>query len=155
MYVRPHLDYGGIIYHKYDPEFKLDFTKKLESTQCSAALAVTGAWRGTNTDRLYEELGWTILQHRRWYRRLCHFYRLRNDQRPYYLYSEISQVCNLHCNLCRPNVNEPNVISTNRFSHTYVQNCMSEWNLSDETKREKLPNNFGVQTGGCAPGQAI
>ena len=44
--VRPHLDYGDIIYHKYDPEFKLDFTKKLESTQYSAALAVTGgmAW---------------------------------------------------------------------------------------------------------------
>ena len=40
--VRPHLDYGNIIYHKYDPEFKLDFTKKLESTQYSAALAMTG-----------------------------------------------------------------------------------------------------------------
>ena len=36
----------------------LNFTKKLESTQYSAALAVTGAWCGTNTDRLYEELGW-------------------------------------------------------------------------------------------------
>ena len=33
LYVRPHLDYGGIIYHRYDPEFELDFTKKLESTQ--------------------------------------------------------------------------------------------------------------------------
>ena len=27
LYVRPHLEYGDIIYHKYDPEFKLDFTK--------------------------------------------------------------------------------------------------------------------------------
>ena len=44
LYVRPHLDYGDIIYHKYDPEFKLDFTKRLESTQYSAALAVSGAW---------------------------------------------------------------------------------------------------------------
>ena len=57
LYVRPHLDYGDIIYHKYDPEFKLDFTKKLESIQYSEALVVTGARRGTNTDRLYEELG--------------------------------------------------------------------------------------------------
>ena len=54
LYVRPHLDYGDIIYHKYDPEFKLDFTKRLESTQYSAALAVSGAWRGTNTDKIYE-----------------------------------------------------------------------------------------------------
>ena len=91
LYLEPHLDYRDIIHHKYDPEFKLDFTKKLESTQYSVALAVTGAWRGTNTDRLYEELGWETLHYRRWYRRLCHFYKLGNDQRPYYLYSEIPQ----------------------------------------------------------------
>ena len=89
LYVRPHLDYGDIIYHKYDPEFKLDFTKKLESTQYSAALAVSGAWRGTNTDKLYQELGWQILYYRRWHRRLCHFYNLQNHQRPLYLFSEI------------------------------------------------------------------
>ena len=42
LYVRPHQDYGDIIYHRYDPEFQLDLTKKLESTQYSAALAVSG-----------------------------------------------------------------------------------------------------------------
>ena len=67
LYVGPHLDYGDIIYHKYDPEFKLDFTKRLESTQYSAALAVSGAWRRTNKDKIYEELGWEILYYR-WYR---------------------------------------------------------------------------------------
>ena len=29
LQVRPQLDYGDIIYHKHDPEFKLDFTKKV------------------------------------------------------------------------------------------------------------------------------
>ena len=91
LYVRPHLGHGNIIYHKYDPEFKFDFTKKLESTQYSAVLAVRGAWSGTNADKLYEELGWEILYYRRWKRRLCHFYKLRNDQRPLYLFSEILQ----------------------------------------------------------------
>ena len=57
LYVRPHLNYDDIIYHKYDPEFKLDFTKRLESIQHSAALVVSRAWRGTNTDKIYEELG--------------------------------------------------------------------------------------------------
>ena len=52
LYVRPHLDYGDIIYHKHDPDLKLDFTKKLESTQYSAALAVSGAWRGTSRQAL-------------------------------------------------------------------------------------------------------
>ena len=42
LYVRPHLLYDEIIYHKYDPELKRDFTKKLESIHYSAALAVTG-----------------------------------------------------------------------------------------------------------------
>ena len=32
LYVRPHLDYGDIIYHKYEPRMVLDFTKKLEAT---------------------------------------------------------------------------------------------------------------------------
>ena len=70
LYVRPHLYYDDIIYHKYDPEFKFDFTKKLESIQYSAALAVIGAWRGTNTDRLCEEVGWEILHYRKWYQML-------------------------------------------------------------------------------------
>ena len=30
LHFRPHLDYGDIIYHKYDPTMRLDFTNKLE-----------------------------------------------------------------------------------------------------------------------------
>ena len=85
LYVRPHLDYGDIIYHKYDPEMRLTFTQRLEQTQFSAALAVAGAWRGTNRQRLYEELGWESLYHRRWYRRLRHFFNLVRSQSSCYL----------------------------------------------------------------------
>ena len=53
LYVRPHLDYGDIICHEHDPDLKHDFTKKLESTKYSAALAVSGAWRGTSRQKLY------------------------------------------------------------------------------------------------------
>ena len=58
LYVRPHLDHCNIIYHKHDPDLKLDFTKKLESTQYSAALVVSGAWRGTSRQKFYDKLGW-------------------------------------------------------------------------------------------------
>ena len=65
LYVRPHFgdfgDYGDVLYHQYDPNFSLSLTTVLESVQYSAALAVTGAWRGTNTDKIYEELGWESL----------------------------------------------------------------------------------------------
>ena len=57
MYVRPHLDNSDVIYHKFDPELTLDFTKKIENVQYSAALAVSGAWRGTDKCKLYEGLG--------------------------------------------------------------------------------------------------
>ena len=70
--VRPHLDYGDMIYHKYDPSGRLNFTNKLEQTQYAAALAATGAWKGTSRDKLYKELGWETLYDRRWFRRLCH-----------------------------------------------------------------------------------
>ena len=48
LYVRPHLDYGDIIYHKYDPGMLLNFTQQLEQIQYKAAPAVTGAWMGTS-----------------------------------------------------------------------------------------------------------
>ena len=61
LYVRPHLDYGDIIYPRDDPQMQLNFTQRLEQTQCLAALAVTGAWRSTSSPRLYDELGWETL----------------------------------------------------------------------------------------------
>ena len=54
--------------------------------------------------KLLEELGWEILHYRGWYRRLCHFYKLQNNQRPSYLYSEIPQERTFHHDLRRANV---------------------------------------------------
>ena len=48
---------------------------RLESVQYSAAFAVTGAWKGTSRDEIYQELGWETLTDRRWYRRLTLFYK--------------------------------------------------------------------------------
>ena len=58
LHLRPHLNYGDFIYHKFDPELTLEFIKKLETVYYSAGLAVSGAWRGTNKCKLYEECGW-------------------------------------------------------------------------------------------------
>ena len=57
LHVRPHFDYGDIGYHKHDSNLTLDFTEKLESTQYTAVLAVSGAWGGTDMKELYDELG--------------------------------------------------------------------------------------------------
>ena len=65
LHVRLHLDYGDIVYHKYDPQVHLNFTQRLDRTKYCAALAVTGAWRGTSREPLYRELGWENLYYRR------------------------------------------------------------------------------------------
>ena len=62
-FVRSHLDYGDIL---YDQPTNESFTRKIESVQYNAALAITGAIRGTSRDKLYKELGLESLQSRRW-----------------------------------------------------------------------------------------
>ena len=58
MHVRPHLDYGDVIYHiphkmwEFSQSFKLTYQmERLEAVQYSAALAVTGAWKGTSREK--------------------------------------------------------------------------------------------------------
>ena len=75
--VRPHLDYCNIIYHippKINPPPQLStfdsLMEKLERVQYQAALAVTGAWHGSNCAKLNEELGWETLSDRHLCRRV-------------------------------------------------------------------------------------
>ena len=47
------LESGKMTYIRWN--YKME---NLESQQTKAALAVTGSWKGTNWDKLIEELGW-------------------------------------------------------------------------------------------------
>ena len=51
--VRPHLDFGDIIYDQTNNE---SFCQKLESYQYNATLAITGAIRGTSQTKIYKKL---------------------------------------------------------------------------------------------------
>ena len=81
-FIRPHLDYGDVIYHQPHNEV---FTNKIESVQYNAALAITGAIKGTSRERLYQELGLESLCDRRWYRRLILFFNIIKNKSPSYL----------------------------------------------------------------------
>ena len=50
----PHLDYGDIIYNQPNNQA---FSNKLKAVQYNAALAITGAIRGTSKTKVYQELG--------------------------------------------------------------------------------------------------
>ena len=103
MHVRPHLDYCDIIFHiplirsDFDSSLTLNYQMNiLERTQYQAALAVSGTWKGTNRDKIYEELGWESLDHRRMSRRLTQFYKIMNKFTPEYLRIP---ALSLHCHL--------------------------------------------------------
>ena len=98
MYVRPHLDYGDVIYHihhkicEFCQSFKLTYQmERLEAVQYSATLAVTGAWKGTSRKKIYDELGLESLDLRRWSRRLVLFYKMINHLTPDFTRSPIPQ----------------------------------------------------------------
>ena len=84
-FIRPHLDYGDIIYNQ---TYNDPFHQKMESVLHNAALAITGALRG----KLYQELGLESFCKRWWYRKLCYFFKIFKGQSPEYLRRILSSV---------------------------------------------------------------
>ena len=138
LYVRPHLDYGDVIYHI--PHNICEFShsvvltnvmEKLESVQYSAALAVTGAWRGTARDKLYDELGWESLNLRRWSRRLILFYKIVNNVTLDYTRYPIPHLKESNYDLRRRATIGQLRARTKGFQSSFYPNCISEWERLD------------------------
>ena len=90
---------------------------KLEQTQHSQ-LWLLVELGGVQTDRPYKELGWECLCHRRWYRRLCHFFKLLQSRSPgAYLMKSLLY------NLRNAVDYEINAAKTNRFLNSYFYNA--------------------------------
>ena len=104
VFIRSHLDYCDFIYHippiiRNSPlEISLNFLmESIEKVQYMSALAVTGAWRGSNRSKLYEEIGWETLSDRRMYRRLLQLYKITNSMTPEYLRNKLPPKKDLIC----------------------------------------------------------
>ena len=50
-----------------------------KSVQYNAALVITGTVNGFSRKMLYQELGLGSLHDRRWYRKLCFYYKIRHN----------------------------------------------------------------------------
>ena len=127
-FIRPHLDYGDIIYDNPTNEL---FCQKIESVQYRAALAITGCFRGTSRDRLYNELGLESLRDGRWCRRLVFFYKVINGLAPTYLNNYLPQDIDVSYNLRRPQVLHNLVSRTDRFQDSFFPYCVSKWKQLD------------------------
>ena len=127
-FVRPHLDYGDII---YDNSSNATFSQMIESVQYNAALAITGAIHGSSRDKLYQELGFESLHDRWWFRKLCFYYKIRHNMCPLYL-TDLLPIMKTSCYSLRLN-RAPTVpnFRTERFKSTFLPSCSSNWNQLD------------------------
>ena len=140
MYIRPHIDYADVLYHipnkdilaflSVDVNYDLHTSmKQVESVQYDAALAVSGAWRGSSRTKLYNELGWEPLYLRREVRRLCLFREILIDKNPPYLHDIVKPFQPRH-NSRSDDLNVP-FSRTDSHKNTFIPASVIKWNLLD------------------------
>ena len=141
-FIRPHLDYGDILYDKPNNE---NFQNKIEQVQYRACLAITNAIRGTSRERLYDELGLHSLIERRWRSKLIFFYKIMNGLLPEYLFSylDFSTQEKYSLRLSATSMIRHFPSKKKFFKNTFFPYCISEWNkLTVEIKNAKSINIF-------------
>ena len=131
--VRSHLDYCDVIYHIphtiHLPPLGLSLNtlmEKVEKIQYQAALAVTGAWQGSNRVKLYEEVGWESLSDRRMCKRLLQIHKIVDGRSPNYLRDKMPRNRRNLANL--PTVFHEIACRTDRYSNSFFPNGTSDWN---------------------------
>ena len=115
IFIRSQLDFADVI---YDQPCNSSFHEKLESIQCNACLTITGAIRGTSSEKLYQELGLESLKSRRWFRKLCNFYKILNEKFLSYLFDlipNLNRVCETR---------QSNNIPAIHTRHNYLKNSL-------------------------------
>ena len=132
--VRSHLDYCDIIYHEPAvinlPPIGLSLTMLMENVeriQYQAALAVTGTWKGSSRNKLYEELGWESLSDRRKCRRVLQLHKIINEETPPYLSNKLPRPRRVQHNATIATF--PNIFCrTNRYRNSFNPDAISSWN---------------------------
>ena len=100
------------------------FSSKLQTVQYNAALAITGAIKGTSRKKLYQEIGLEYLQQRRWMRRLFLFYKVVSTKLPAYMYDIIPPV---RQSQRHPNTSYSISCRTEYFKNSFFPCVIGEW----------------------------
>ena len=99
-------------------------------------MVVTGAWQGTNTEKIYEDLGWESLSKRRWFRRLIQIFKIQNNLTPNYLKGPIpsprTYTISTHGGNLIHLVND----KTDYYRNSFFPDAISIWNNSDHSLRK-------------------
>ena len=110
------------------------FHQKMETIQYNAAMATTGAIRGSSREKLYQELDLESLQQPRWYRKLCYFLKLTKNKSPKYIFNSILTIRSTCRSRNIGNTPQLNVRHT-FFRNPYFQSIVTEWNNLDKSIR--------------------
>ena len=90
-------------------------------------MAITGAITGTSTEKIYQELGLKSLKSRRWFRKLCHFYKILNEKSPSHLFNLIPNFIRVHNTKFSYNI--PKIkVRLDYFKNSFFPFSISEWN---------------------------
>ena len=126
-FVRSQLEFANAI---YDQAYNSFFHNKPEFLQYNAFLAITRAIRGTSSEKLYQELGLESLKSRRWFRKLCHFYKILNEKSSTYLLDLIPNL-----NRVRKSRHSNNIPAIHArhiyFKNSFFSSIIFEWNNLD------------------------
>ena len=125
-FIRPHLDYGDIIYHQPNNG---SLCQKTESLQYQTALAITGAIHETSQTKLYNELGTESMKLRQWSRHLCYFFKIQSSGLPQYLKDLIPKPSLRYSTHFSPLPNFK--VRTELFKNSFFPYTVNEWNNLD------------------------
>ena len=126
-FVRPHLDYGDVIYEKPDNE---SFSQIFERNQYNATLAITDTIKGTFQSKLYSELGFESLKFKCWFRKLWTLLKIKTTGLTQKLFDLIPQSNHLHNTHLSEDVTTFYNI-TDVFKYFFSPSTMLEWNKLD------------------------
>ena len=126
-FIRPHLDYGDIIYDKPHNESKLRIFN----------IKNTYAIQGTSREHLYHELGLESLGDRRWCHKLTFFYKIVNGLAPMHL----ANYLNVNNNqVYKKRASKHNIkrfrTRTENCKQSFFSFCVNEWCKLDISLRK-------------------
>ena len=92
-------------------------------------IAVSGTWKGTNREKIYEELGLETLDQRRYFRRLVQFYKIMNDLTPDYLKIPIPPLKDHLFGTRSTNILKAIPCRTERYQNSFYPDTVNAWNM--------------------------
>ena len=135
-FVRSHLDYCDIIYHipshlnQAPRGVSLNYLmEKVERIQYQAALAISGAWRGSSRSKIYEELGWESLSDRRMGRRILQIHKILNNKTPSYLSDKLPPNSRTLFSGNVRNTFRELICKSNRYMNSFFPDAIASWNI--------------------------